>query len=479
MISSQKVGRVPPEFVQQLEQLESGNVPAENFQFVSTTEKYENSQKPRIIHNSINPSIHRPLSKYKYPHYQPTAQSMVSTDRPYFEEYPHVTLGQKQKLPEAENELDDQNDGRNNYYASLKAYHSQQAHQNHQQARLPPVSLEESQFVSPTPRPYVIASSTARPKRPNRPKYSSSYRAPPGPFKTPSDSVVTSTTPAPYKSVVPSFRKLKTTAFYAPSSTVAPLEPGSYFATTPPRPLNPPHPSGQHLTETSFAEHPRISTYHPKISKERPVAEYPSQYYYLDQQQAVATTTLAPVPRYPVRYEDEDPLRLDDNQSLSQLLKKLQDSNHLPKTLTADNIDNSIKTLIKILNNLKQSPSSVPDQHLQQPAQSPGTAPDYNDNNGDDYYDKVSATDPLNSDDSANHVDGQLGANSGTPGVDYPNLFEIPQTEFNCKEQRYKGFFGDPETRCQVWHYCDLNGGQASFLCPNGTIFSQVSVSIK
>ena len=28
-----------------------------------------------------------------------------------------------------------------------------------------------------------------------------------------------------------------------------------------------------------------------------------------------------------------------------------------------------------------------------------------------------------------------------------------------------------------MWHYCDLNGGQASFLCPNGTIFSQVGLT--
>lgn len=70
------------------------------------------------------------------------------------------------------------------------------------------------------------------------------------------------------------------------------------------------------------------------------------------------------------------------------------------------------------------------------------------------------------------------GPNSGRPGIDYPILSEIPPTSFNCKDQRYKGFFGDPETHCQVWHYCDLNGGQASFLCPNGTIFSQVSNSL-
>lgn len=25
----------------------------------------------------------------------------------------------------------------------------------------------------------------------------------------------------------------------------------------------------------------------------------------------------------------------------------------------------------------------------------------------------------------------------------------------------------------QAWHYCDLDGRQASFLCPNGTMFNQ------
>lgn len=65
----------------------------------------------------------------------------------------------------------------------------------------------------------------------------------------------------------------------------------------------------------------------------------------------------------------------------------------------------------------------------------------------------------------------------GRPGIDYPNFHDIPATNFSCREQRYKGFFGDPETKCQVWHYCDLNGGKASFLCPNGTIFSQATLT--
>ncbi|ODM96078.1 hypothetical protein Ocin01_10594 [Orchesella cincta] len=62
----------------------------------------------------------------------------------------------------------------------------------------------------------------------------------------------------------------------------------------------------------------------------------------------------------------------------------------------------------------------------------------------------------------------------GTPGVDYPIFYEIPQTGFDCKNQRYKGFFADIDTKCQAWHYCDFTDGHSTFLCPNGTLFSQV-----
>ncbi|XP_046735018.1 uncharacterized protein LOC124404724 [Diprion similis] len=71
----------------------------------------------------------------------------------------------------------------------------------------------------------------------------------------------------------------------------------------------------------------------------------------------------------------------------------------------------------------------------------------------------------------------KYGATRGKPNVDYPAYATIPKTEFSCATQRYKGFFGDPDTGCQVWHYCDLNGGMSSFLCPNGTIFSQVALT--
>ncbi|XP_053973114.1 uncharacterized protein LOC128873512 [Hylaeus volcanicus] len=61
----------------------------------------------------------------------------------------------------------------------------------------------------------------------------------------------------------------------------------------------------------------------------------------------------------------------------------------------------------------------------------------------------------------------------GRPGTDYPVLGKVPYTNFYCDDQPYPGFFADVETRCQAWHYCDIDGRQATFLCPNGTQFSQ------
>lgn len=44
----------------------------------------------------------------------------------------------------------------------------------------------------------------------------------------------------------------------------------------------------------------------------------------------------------------------------------------------------------------------------------------------------------------------KYGATRGKPNVDYPAYAVIPKTEFTCTTQRYKGFFGDPDTGCQV-----------------------------
>ncbi|XP_023219011.1 uncharacterized protein LOC111621176 isoform X2 [Centruroides sculpturatus] len=61
----------------------------------------------------------------------------------------------------------------------------------------------------------------------------------------------------------------------------------------------------------------------------------------------------------------------------------------------------------------------------------------------------------------------------GIPGRDYPAYNHVPATRFRCGWE--SGMFADPKTGCQVWHMCPGGGKphRYSFLCPQGTIFSQ------
>jgi len=136
--------------------------------------------------------------------------------------------------------------------------------------------------------------------------------------------------------------------------------------------------------------------------------------------------------------------------ALNELLDGYDLGNRLSNKITAENIDSSIHTLSAVLQLLQKEADIKVRPKKPKPRYRPDPIDDYD--SGDE-------------------------GNQGRPGVDYPTLSVIPKTSFDCKTQRYKGFFGDPETNCQVWHYCDLNGGQASFLCPNGTIFNQVSLT--
>lgn len=64
---------------------------------------------------------------------------------------------------------------------------------------------------------------------------------------------------------------------------------------------------------------------------------------------------------------------------------------------------------------------------------------------------------------------------SGVPGQDYPLLSAVPDTGFFCTDQPLPGYYADTaaEAACQVFHVCHPDGRQDSFLCPNGTVFSQ------
>ncbi|XP_066971864.1 uncharacterized protein [Macrobrachium rosenbergii] len=63
----------------------------------------------------------------------------------------------------------------------------------------------------------------------------------------------------------------------------------------------------------------------------------------------------------------------------------------------------------------------------------------------------------------------------GVPGQDYPILASVPDTGFSCADQQFPGYYADTadEAGCQVFHICQFDGRQDSFLCPNGTIFNQ------
>jgi len=128
---------------------------------------------------------------------------------------------------------------------------------------------------------------------------------------------------------------------------------------------------------------------------------------------------------------ESKPLPDFGSSSLAEILTKLQQTNHLPETITPDNVDNSIKTLVKILNNLKET------QTIQK-------VPEYN-NQADD-YDYSSGSDSDGEQRSSHWMsnkiilisdtiqDGSPGPNSGRPGIDYPNFHEIPPTTFSCKD---------------------------------------------
>ncbi|XP_055348535.1 U-scoloptoxin(01)-Er1a-like [Paramacrobiotus metropolitanus] len=58
----------------------------------------------------------------------------------------------------------------------------------------------------------------------------------------------------------------------------------------------------------------------------------------------------------------------------------------------------------------------------------------------------------------------------------YPVYNAIPQTGFSCASKKQPGFYADTEAQCQVFHRCDINGNQTSYLCVNSTVFNQVTL---
>ncbi|OWA50310.1 hypothetical protein BV898_14831 [Hypsibius exemplaris] len=62
------------------------------------------------------------------------------------------------------------------------------------------------------------------------------------------------------------------------------------------------------------------------------------------------------------------------------------------------------------------------------------------------------------------------------PGVAYPVLTEIPLTGFSCALVGQPGYYADQDAYCQVYRRCEIDGGMTSFLCPNRTLFNQITL---
>ncbi|XP_055344353.1 uncharacterized protein LOC129592363 [Paramacrobiotus metropolitanus] len=66
---------------------------------------------------------------------------------------------------------------------------------------------------------------------------------------------------------------------------------------------------------------------------------------------------------------------------------------------------------------------------------------------------------------------------SARPNQDYPALASIPATNIDCLKFHQPGFYADVDAgKCQVFHRCDISGNLTSYLCPNMTLFNQITL---
>jgi hypothetical protein len=68
--------------------------------------------------------------------------------------------------------------------------------------------------------------------------------------------------------------------------------------------------------------------------------------------------------------------------------------------------------------------------------------------------------------------------NAAVAGQDYPANAVIPDKVVDCKAYNQPGFYADDSdpSKCQVFHRCDENGVSSSYLCPNMTLFNQITL---
>jgi len=75
------------------------------------------------------------------------------------------------------------------------------------------------------------------------------------------------------------------------------------------------------------------------------------------------------------------------------------------------------------------------------------------------------------------HLDtSDLQILAAVAGTDYPVLAEIPAAEAVCDAAK-PGFYANVGAgKCQAFDRCDVNGNITSYLCPNMTLFNQITL---
>ncbi|GAU93642.1 hypothetical protein RvY_05550-2 [Ramazzottius varieornatus] len=86
------------------------------------------------------------------------------------------------------------------------------------------------------------------------------------------------------------------------------------------------------------------------------------------------------------------------------------------------------------------------------------------------------ALDQLRGSDALTATEIQALMSNAYAGTTYPTYSYIPQTTFSCSQVKQFGFYADTETRCQVFRRCEANNYMFSYICPNGTLFNQITL---
>ncbi|XP_055340551.1 uncharacterized protein LOC129589727 [Paramacrobiotus metropolitanus] len=61
-------------------------------------------------------------------------------------------------------------------------------------------------------------------------------------------------------------------------------------------------------------------------------------------------------------------------------------------------------------------------------------------------------------------------------GQDYPTLTAIPAAGVDCASVKPGFYANDGVGKCQAFDRCDVNGNLTSYLCPNMTLFNQITL---